>query len=151
MRDNVYKLAVKGIIENKEGKILLLKRSCKHKKTPGVWDLPGGEVADNENFVRALNREILEETGLMSYPKKLYGAVERPNKKVCLVFVSSVFDIEPIILSEEHDEFKWVNLLELIQTDITPKFRDILEQYLSKKGGVSQIETREYDVAAGEW
>lgn len=56
---------VSAIIISSDGKICLGK---KHQNRGGVygdcWHLPGGGVDEGEEFLTALNREILEETGI---------------------------------------------------------------------------------------
>ena len=59
-----YGLTVRGIIKNKDGKILLLKRHPKSRTDPEKWELPGGKVEKGEFFTDALVREIKEETNL---------------------------------------------------------------------------------------
>ena len=51
----------KIVIRNKDGKILLLKRSAT-SFGPGNRDLPGGGLELNEDAMEALLREIKEET-----------------------------------------------------------------------------------------
>lgn len=57
------------------GPILLVERG----KPPleGQWSLPGGLVEAGEPLEQALCREILEETGLIIRPVKLFGLFER--------------------------------------------------------------------------
>jgi len=55
------------------GRILLLR----HQKSTGeVWLLPGGGVREGESLVRALRRELWEETGL--FPEGAEVALEGP-------------------------------------------------------------------------
>lgn len=60
-----YFLAVKGIIQ-KDGKILVLKRSDTDDHRPGVWETVGGGMDKEESPQEALLREIAEETGLVA-------------------------------------------------------------------------------------
>jgi 8-oxo-dGTP pyrophosphatase MutT (NUDIX family) len=49
--------AAGGLVQNKEGKYLIMKRR-------GKWDLPKGKVNRNETFEQAAIREVTEECGL---------------------------------------------------------------------------------------
>lgn len=56
------------IIENKEGQILLQKRS-----DTGEWSLPGGALEPIETYEQAVKREVLEEAGIEVRNLKLFG------------------------------------------------------------------------------
>ncbi len=49
-----------AIIHNERGEVLLLKR-----RDDGQWDPPGGHIDPDETPARAVERETLEETGLI--------------------------------------------------------------------------------------
>lgn len=51
-----------AIITNKDGQILLAKRSIKPKL--GYWDLPGGFLEDGEDPQEGVRREVREELGV---------------------------------------------------------------------------------------
>lgn len=51
-------VSAKAVLISKDGQILLM------RKTSGIVDLPGGKVEDGEDLFLALQREVLEETGL---------------------------------------------------------------------------------------
>ena len=55
--------------------ILLVQRA----RTPlkGYWSLPGGLIEPGEKIGDALKREVLEETGLIVRPKKMFEIFER--------------------------------------------------------------------------
>ncbi|MDP1552221.1 MAG: NUDIX domain-containing protein, partial [Methanobacteriaceae archaeon] len=44
MINQVYGLAVRAIISDDKGKILIIKRSTDSKTNPDKWELPGGKV-----------------------------------------------------------------------------------------------------------
>jgi ADP-ribose pyrophosphatase len=54
----------KAIIFNREGKILVLRRSGTALSNPGKWDFPGGDLEFGEDAIGGIIREIREETGL---------------------------------------------------------------------------------------
>lgn len=51
-------VAVSGLIENDDGKILLEKNPYRG------WEIPGGQVEVGESLIEALKREVKEETGI---------------------------------------------------------------------------------------
>ena len=61
--DNIQKIVVGAVIDMGENKPLLLKRSC-NDFMGGLVELPSGTVDKTESLEKALQREVLEETGL---------------------------------------------------------------------------------------
>src|SRR5436190_15304266 len=55
---------VGAIVQDKQGRILVSQRSLNSKMYPGQWQVPGGKVEKGEDYLRALEREIKEETSL---------------------------------------------------------------------------------------
>lgn len=83
-----FGLSVKVLIQDMEGRCLLLKRSLNSKGNPGKWDLPGGKVDVGENLEQGLLREVAEEAGLTISLQRVLGAAEPalPAKRVaCLI------------------------------------------------------------------
>lgn len=54
-------VSVGAMIANREGKILLTKRSKNAKNEKGKWEVPGGAVEFGETLVGAIKREMKEE------------------------------------------------------------------------------------------
>ena len=65
------------IFHPQQPQILTLKRSPQDRSRPNQWDLPGGNVEFGELHLPALEREILEETGLPIGPLALLEVFTR--------------------------------------------------------------------------
>lgn len=53
-----------ALIRDKQGRILVSQRSLNSKMYPGQWQIPGGKVEKKESCLKALKREVKEETNL---------------------------------------------------------------------------------------
>ena len=58
MEFDLFQVAVKVLVYNADGKLLIM------KSRQGEWDLPGGRISYGENFMLALQRECQEELGI---------------------------------------------------------------------------------------
>lgn len=73
--------AVNASIFNSDGKILITRRDARIREG-GKWCLPGGHLDGGEDWVSAVRREILEETGLIVREERLIGIYSDPELTV---------------------------------------------------------------------
>jgi len=52
-----------GILRDSSGRILITERLC-DGPFDGLWEFPGGKIADGETSIQALVRELAEELGI---------------------------------------------------------------------------------------
>ena len=127
---NSKKLAkvCKAILFNKDGKILLLKRSNYKDAHSGEWDFPGGHRDDGESEQSAMKRECEEETKLV--PTNLKKAFTHGSHAV----FRGVIDNDKPILSHEHTDHI-IEYPEKILRDglLTKKYEEILKKALKDK------------------
>lgn len=103
-------------VEDGEGRYLVLKRLSKDLK--GSWQQVSGRIEPGETGWQAALREIREETGLV--PARFYSANEtevfyEPRQNcinVIPIFVGFIDGDARVVLSAEHDEFRWVTAQE---------------------------------------
>ena len=130
MINHVYGLAVRVLLTNQEGKILILKRSTDSKTNPGKWELPGGKVNQDESFDHALIREVYEETNLKIALEHVVGASEQNLhiiRAVHIIMSGKIIDGE-LNLSNEHEGYAWV----LMETLSDYELADWLEDYVNQ-------------------
>lgn len=131
-----FGLAVKAIIRNGQGEILLLRRSARSEHFAGTWEFPGGKVDAGEPFDTALLRETAEETGLTISLDKVTGAThyEMPAIRLAVLFIEATAISGEVCLSDEHDECCWVPLAELGDLDMSEQLHEFVAAYLQRVG-----------------
>jgi 8-oxo-dGTP pyrophosphatase MutT (NUDIX family) len=122
---NLFNVGIKGLIENTEGKILVLKSSLKGHRLPteAYWDIPGGRIEEDEHLLEVLKREIEEETGINEFKKEVefFHAVISNHKipfedkvlgLVLMVYKVQIPEGSKVNLSDEHIAYEWVDKAE---------------------------------------
>jgi 8-oxo-dGTP diphosphatase len=129
----VFGLAVRALITDDDGKILILKRSVDSKTNPGRWELPGGKVEQGEPFDKALVREVFEETQLKITLDNVIGASQQnlPIIRAVHIIISGKILEGELNLSSEHEGYAWEYLENLKDYELT----DWLEYFIT--GGKS--------------
>ncbi|AXG82635.1 NUDIX hydrolase [Streptomyces paludis] len=102
-------MSVAGVIVDDHGRALLIKR-----RDNGHWEPPGGVVEAGETLLDALQREVLEETGIkIALPAALTGAYKNMTGLiVSLVFRCQAIEGEPTT-GDETKALRWVTRDEL--------------------------------------
>lgn len=113
MKEDLYFLWIKWLIQNDEWKFLLLKwdRSKWEEINPIRWDLPWGRVDTWENVLDTLSREIREETGITNIKiwKHLDMTISpmriREYGLILSIYIVHLLEESKIILSDEHIDY----------------------------------------------
>ena len=118
-----------GIFFTDGQKVLMLKR---REEDDGTWALPGGKAHKGESQIGAAIRETKEETGLEQIPGYRFEDLESHDghkRFTCYLYrVRKPFDV--VTLSEEHTDWDWMDLSDLEDHNLHPKFRQNLPRYL---------------------
>jgi len=125
-------LIVKGMII-KNRKILIIKRHENQKVVPGEWEMVGGKINMDENLEEGLLREIKEETNLDCSIERLLYATDhniKENKKVVILVYLCRPLSEKIVISHEHQDYKWVEKKEFREIVYKQIVND-LDRYLA--------------------
>lgn len=122
----------KAIIIGKDGKILTIRRTETAPSRPLNWDLPGGDLDFGEDPRDGIQREIKEETGLeirdlslMDVLSELYGGGEF----WVTICYKAMAETQDVVLSYEHDEFRWVTPDEFKELKASPKNRKFIDTF----------------------
>ena len=129
-------VGIKIILQNKEGKILLLHRNWEkypEVKKDNSWDIVGGRINIGTPLLDNLKREIFEETKLnLTEEPKLIAAQDilRANKHVVRLTYLGHTEGEPT-LDGEHDSCKWVTLEEIKnEAGLDQYFKEVFEKHI---------------------
>jgi 8-oxo-dGTP pyrophosphatase MutT (NUDIX family) len=119
----LFNIGIKGLIENPDGKILLLKApGWERAKIGAHWDIPGGRIEEEKSIIDVLAREIEEEIGITKIKNpELFSVVisnhEIPFEDKVLGLTLIIYRVQipgnsKIKLSSEHVEYEWVEKAE---------------------------------------
>ncbi len=105
--------SVKVAVLDRNGDMLVLRRSGTHPRAPFEDDIPGGVLEAHESVEEGASRELKEETGLDVAPGDLKFVYEfeqqLPDVFVRRLLYAARLDAEKpdITMSYEHDQFSW--------------------------------------------
>lgn len=122
-----YRVSVKGIVIDEQGRILLARESN------GMWDMLGGGLDHGEDPIACLKREIQEETGVTitkvwPEPKYFLTAYKEKND----IYISNVvYQIELANLdftpSGECEELRFFSVQEMIELQLPPNMQKLVQ------------------------
>lgn len=130
MADNRF-ASVSGVVI-KENKVLLVRQAYGAAK--GLLIIPGGYLSENEMPNAALEREILEETGIVVSTKNLL-AIRFSKKDWWAIFNAEYISGEPIPDGSENSEALFLEINDaLLREDLTYTTKEILKKYRAGNG-----------------
>lgn len=126
---------------NNKVEFLLLRRSS-NQKYPNIWQMVTGKIKDNEKAYSTAIREINEETNIsvenlyvVPNVNSFYNS-DDDSVNMIPVFVTIVDKNVNVILSDEHQEYKWLCKKEandLLAWPGQEQSVNIIHDYLSKR------------------
>lgn len=130
---NNFIVLATGILCNRKGEVLLIKRSRNNKTFRGFWQLPEGKIEFGEQPVEALAREIKEELGCRltsTQPATASSAIVN-FQGVSYHLLRICFNVGwkgVIKLSKEHENHRWVNIQEVSKLPkLVPGTKEIIK------------------------
>ena len=119
-----YQVSLKTILINNKDEVLIL-NGHPQGSFAGFYNLPGGRIDKDEftkPFLEIIQREAKEEIGNIEMkvnPKPVslgrhlipsYKTSENKDLHILYIFFEAKFISGDIVISKEHDGFKWINL-----------------------------------------
>jgi 8-oxo-dGTP pyrophosphatase MutT (NUDIX family) len=118
-----------GIFFTDGKKVLLLKRS-KKGDNQGTWCLPGGKVENKETLIDAALREAKEECGLVR-GQRFADLNEKDGMHDWTTFFFKIEKPFKCKLSDEHTDYKWIELNKINEYKLHPKLKENLDRHLN--------------------
>jgi 8-oxo-dGTP pyrophosphatase MutT (NUDIX family) len=126
-------VAVAFLVE-RDGRLLLIRRSADRDHAPGQWECGSGRVEAGEEPREAVIREAREETGL---DVEIVGLVDSfhyyrgPEREqaICIAYHCRARDGE-VRLSNDHDAAEWVPLDRVADIPMSGPLRDCLARFV---------------------
>ena len=120
-----------ALIRNKEGKYLVALRSYQDDFEAGKWGLIGGKIDEGETPLKAIIREVKEETGL-----NITNAFELHKKKIkqgSITYFQVEWEGNLFLDNDEHFNYKWVTEKELLELDLIIGLKETFPEVASKQ------------------
>ncbi|MBX4199304.1 NUDIX hydrolase [Candidatus Saccharibacteria bacterium] len=120
MKEKLFHVGVKALIEDEQGRVLLLKAPAWEKgNIEAHWDIPGGRIQEGGDVADTLEREIKEETGINRLESSKFITAVISNHQIkfedqMLGLVLMIYEVKvpsggDVTLSHEHTAFEWVS------------------------------------------
>ena len=118
---------------------LLLLQSSSLKKESGKWGVPAGKLESTETPANAAVRELFEETGIRVTASQLFSLGALYIRKPEVDYVYHMFKVQmdqlpSVLLSNEHQNYKWASLEDLEGMPLMAGAKDALNRYRKMKG-----------------
>ena len=142
----VIRAVIPGLEAGNYEDVLLMHRHQDHKRNPGVWELPGGQIgSDIEDPFAAVIEQILQKTGItVAFKVPALSMLERrvleDTGGLYVAYAGVVRYVSGSLnLSPEHDFAKWQNPERPEGLSLAPQAESALTLYNNRLLGVIDL------------
>ena len=119
---------VGAVVLDARGRLLLVRRG--NEPSRGLWSVPGGRVEAGESVAAAVEREVLEETGLEVRAGAEVGRVRIPGRGVVYDVVDlacTLLDPSAVpVAGDDADDVTFADAADLDRLTCTPRLLETL-------------------------
>ncbi|MCB9551136.1 MAG: NUDIX domain-containing protein [Myxococcales bacterium] len=142
-----FHVAVHGLIEE-HGRILVVRRAASERFMPLRWDLPGGAVSLGEDTTQALEREVMEETGLrvaVGAPALVHTNLDQlpARQTVQILFHCRRLTGELRLDPAEHDAWRWVGSRNACEGELMPYLAAYFDRHIAQANHWEEARSQE--------
>jgi 8-oxo-dGTP diphosphatase len=119
-------------IEDEDQKVLLVRQALGFR----FWTLPGGKVKRGESLVKALKRELYEETGLDAQIGSLLGVLDRRDKDAITLLFAAVPKKTSVKVNQNKKEIEKADFQISLPKKASPSAKYF---WLARRGPVKKI------------
>jgi 8-oxo-dGTP diphosphatase len=132
------RVAAKAVIV-KDGKVLIVREASTYQEGSkvGQYGLVGGRIDPEESFYDALSREVMEEVNLTIRPIRpahvgeWWPEIKGIQNHIVAIFMEcSLAKKGSIKLSEEHDDYAWVDMANIKDYQVMEPDRTVVINFL---------------------
>jgi 8-oxo-dGTP diphosphatase len=121
-----FQVSVKGLCFDETGRLLMVRENT------GEWELPGGRLERGEELRACLQREIMEEMGLVCQildekPYITYSTIDQEGRGRIMIYYRVHFASLQFIPSEECVAVQFYTKEEMKQLPMVPQIKNIIE------------------------
>jgi ADP-ribose pyrophosphatase YjhB (NUDIX family) len=119
-----------GAVVVADDRLLLIERG--RGAAVGQWSVPGGRVEPGETMAAAVEREVLEETGMTVRCGDFLGWVERISANyhfVIMDFRADLVGSNAAVAGDDAADVAWVELSELDRYDLVDGLQAFLDEH----------------------
>ncbi len=122
--------AIKIILVNKEGKILLIKEPEVNEWMPGHWGLPGGKPLVKESLYQTFKRKVKDDLGIDLEPLGIFRIEELLMEERSALMFHAVAKVEDAFEPKgEIAGYKWVGVEEIEAMDVS-EFTEFFNKFV---------------------
>ena len=123
-------VAVAGLVVDDFDRVLMI------RNLRNDWEFPGGQVEEGENLIEALQREVLEETGIIISVGELAGVYSNVQSHIVMLDFLCKPTGGDLKTSQESLEVEWVKRTEVLSRIKLPVIHDRMKDMLEFEGQV---------------
>jgi len=119
---------IKVIVQNPEGKVLLIQEPETNEWMPLHWGLPGGKPLAKESLYKTFKRKMQEELGQDIEPEGIFRIEELLVEGRTVLMFHAVAKVGESSLSGESKSYKWTDSNDIEKMDVSE-----FTEYFNKK------------------